>query len=122
MSNIPEVQGEYDVQFIDRKKYDVIFQNLHNISACLHQNEKETTQKHCDDELKILQKIHLKKLLNVMEICIYLGLGENTVRNLLNKPKNSYTVKVGNRLYANREMLDKWWNQCCGNYNGQSVL
>ncbi|MGB4659313.1 MAG: helix-turn-helix domain-containing protein [Mobilitalea sp.] len=49
-----------------------------------------------------------KGLLNVSEVCFYLGVGQNTARNLLNKPKNLFTVRIGNRLYANKKLLDKW--------------
>lgn len=57
-----------------------------------------------------------KKLLNVKEMCEYLGLGENTVRKLLNTPKNGFTFRQGNRLYANKVMLDKWIDSKSGNY------
>ena len=49
-----------------------------------------------------------KGLLNVKEVCQYLGIGQNTARNLLNRPYNSFTVRIGNRLYANKKLLDKW--------------
>lgn len=49
-----------------------------------------------------------KALLNVKEVCEYLGIGQNTARNLLNRPKNSFTIRIGNRIYANKRLLDKW--------------
>lgn len=57
-----------------------------------------------------------KKLLTVKEVCDYLGLGENTVRKLLNTPKNGFTFRQGNRLYANKALLDKWVDGQSGNY------
>lgn len=57
-----------------------------------------------------------KKLLNVKEMCEYLGLGESTVRKLLNTPKNGFTFRQGNRLYANKALLDRWIDSQSGNY------
>ncbi|MDD4370161.1 MAG: excisionase [Anaerostipes sp.] len=56
------------------------------------------------------QKID-KALLNVKEVRAYLGLGDTKTRELLNSPKSTFTVRIGNRLYANKKMLDKWIDQ-----------
>jgi phage antirepressor YoqD-like protein len=56
-----------------------------------------------------------KGLLNVGEMCNYLGVGQNTARKLLNTPKNMFTVRIGNRLYANKKLLDKWIDLQSGN-------
>lgn len=126
MSKVLKVQENDEVQFINREKYEDLFADMRsNIFTHFKRNVnplERKTEKTCDDELKMLQRIQHKKLLNVTEVCLYLGIGENSVRNILNKPKNPYTVKLGNRLYANKEMLDKWCNQCCGDYNGRSIL
>lgn len=47
-------------------------------------------------------------LLNVKEVSEYLGLGETKTRELLKNPKNGFTVRIGNRLYAHKEKLDNW--------------
>lgn len=49
-----------------------------------------------------------KALLNVKEVSEYLGLGETKTRELLRNPKNGFTVRIGNRLYAHKEKLDIW--------------
>ena len=49
-----------------------------------------------------------KVLLNVKEVSGYLGLGETKTRELLRNPKNGFTVRIGNRLYAHKEKLDIW--------------
>ena len=49
-----------------------------------------------------------KVLLNVKEVSEYLGLGETKTRELLRNPKNGFTGRVGNRLYAHKEKLDIW--------------
>lgn len=60
-------------------------------------------------------KICEKALLNIAEMMEYTGWGENTVRNELNHPKCSYVVRKGNRLYANRKLLDKYLDSISGN-------
>lgn len=49
-----------------------------------------------------------KALLSVKEMCTYMGVGENTARNLLNTPHNSFTVRNGGRIFAHKKKLDKW--------------
>lgn len=60
-------------------------------------------------------KICEKALLNIAEMMEYTGWGENTVRSELNHPKCSYVVRKGNRLYANRKLLDKYLESISGN-------
>ncbi len=55
-----------------------------------------------------------KGLLTVKEMCDYMSIGQNTARKLLNTPYNSFTVRIGNRLYANKHLLDKWLDQQAG--------
>ena len=57
-----------------------------------------------------------KALLNVSEMMAYTGWGENTVRDELNHPRCSYVIRKGNRLYANRKLLDKYLDSISG-YN-----
>ena len=59
-------------------------------------------------------KINEKALLNVKEIMLYTGWGENTVRNELNHPRCSFVVRKGNRLFANRKLLDKYLDTISG--------
>lgn len=49
-----------------------------------------------------------KALLNVAEFCEYTGLGQTKARSLLNDPQSTFTVRIGNRLYANKKLLDEW--------------
>lgn len=49
-----------------------------------------------------------KALLNIKEFCMYLGIGQTKARELLNDPSSKYTVRIGNRLYANKRKLDEW--------------
>lgn len=55
-----------------------------------------------------------KALLNVEEMMAYTGWGENTVRNELNHPRCLFVVRKGNRIYANRRLLDKYLDSISG--------
>lgn len=55
-----------------------------------------------------------KALLNVSEMMAYTGWGENIVRDELNHPRCSYVIRKGNRLYANRKLLDKYLDSISG--------
>jgi hypothetical protein len=56
-----------------------------------------------------------KALLNVKEFCIYLNIGETKARQILTKTDNPFTVRIGNKLYANKMLLDKWLAGISGN-------
>ncbi len=56
-----------------------------------------------------------KALLNLDEFCEYLGIGQTKAREILTKTNNPYTLRIGNRLYANQFLLDKWLNTVSGN-------
>lgn len=49
-----------------------------------------------------------KKLLSVNEVCAYLGIGATKVREMLNSPTSTYTVRVGRRVMANKTLLDEY--------------
>ena len=44
-----------------------------------------------------------KKLLNVKELKEYTGWGDTTVRRLLRRADSPFTVRMGNRLYADKD-------------------
>ena len=49
-----------------------------------------------------------KALLNLDEFCSYLSIGKTKARVLLHDFQNGFTVRIGNRLYAHKNKLDKW--------------
>lgn len=62
-----------------------------------------------------MEKIEVDKaLLSVKEVCAYLGIGDKA-RELLTKTNNNFTVRIGNRVYANKIQLDKWIAHNSGN-------
>lgn len=52
-------------------------------------------------------------------MCEYLGSGQTKARELLTNPKNSFTVRIGNRLYAHKGRLDAW---LVANVNGVKMV
>lgn len=60
-----------------------------------------------------------KRLLNFEEFCAYLGIGKTKARELLTKTNNTYAVRLGGRLYANKILLDKWIDSISGNASGR---
>ena len=56
----------------------------------------------------MMDKMDKKALLNVKEMCEYLGIGQTKARELLSDPKNNFTIRIGNRLYAHKGRLDIW--------------
>lgn len=48
-----------------------------------------------------------KKLLNIKEICEYLGIGETKARELV-RGHHGFGVQIGNRWYADKKQLDCW--------------
>ena len=45
-------------------------------------------------------------LLNVQEVCDYLGIGKKKASELL-RGNNGFGVQIGNRWYANKKKLDE---------------
>lgn len=53
-----------------------------------------------------------KILLNIKEVCEYTGWGQTKVREILKRPDSTFTIKMGNRLYANKELFDEYIKKC----------
>jgi hypothetical protein len=47
-------------------------------------------------------------LLNVAETAEYLNLGLTKTRELMKKYDKQFVIKIGNRKYAHKQLLDKW--------------
>lgn len=56
-----------------------------------------------------------KALLNLEEFCTYLGIGKTKGWELLKDPTSPFTMKIGNRYYANKKKLDQWLDRNSGN-------
>lgn len=53
-----------------------------------------------------------KGLLNIREVCEYTGWGMTKAREILKRPESRFTVRVGNRLYVNKELFDEYLIKC----------
>lgn len=53
-----------------------------------------------------------KRFLTVEELCQYTGWGKTKVRELLNSKNSSFTVRFGNRLYADKRRFDEYIDYC----------
>lgn len=49
-----------------------------------------------------------KILLNVEETAAYLNIGKTKARELMKENEKIFVVKIGNRNYAHKILLDKW--------------
>ena len=49
-----------------------------------------------------------KILLNVEETAEYLNLGKTKTRQLMKENEKIFVVRIGNRKYAHKMLLDKW--------------
>ena len=49
-----------------------------------------------------------KKFMSLKEVCEYTGWGQKKVRQILNKTNNKYTIRLGNRLYVDKELFDDY--------------
>lgn len=47
-----------------------------------------------------------KALLTLDEFCTYVSIGKTQARKILNNPSCTFSFRIGNRLYANKEKLD----------------
>lgn len=53
-----------------------------------------------------------KLLLTIPELMEYTGFGEKKIRQLLNSPKSTFTVRNGNKLYAHKELFEDFLKKC----------
>lgn len=49
-----------------------------------------------------------KILLNVQETASYLNIGKTKARELMKENERVFVVKIGNRKYSHKILLDKW--------------
>ena len=51
-----------------------------------------------------------KRLLDMKELCEYLGIGMTKARELV-RGRNGFGIQIGNRWYADKKKLDCWIDQ-----------
>jgi hypothetical protein len=53
-----------------------------------------------------------KTIMSLKEVCAYTGWGQTKVRKILTKPENTFTIRLGNRLYVHKELFDEYLIKC----------
>ena len=53
-----------------------------------------------------------KVLLTVKQLCDYTGWGETKTREILKRADSPFTIRMGNRLYANKKLFDEYLDNC----------
>lgn len=53
-----------------------------------------------------------KRLMNVKEVCEYTGWGATKVREVIKNHGSTFSLKLGNRLYVDKEKFDKYLDNC----------
>lgn len=61
--------------------------------------------------MEICSKEIEKVLLNVEDTCRYLGIGKTKCKEFLKEHQHEFVLKIGNRNYVNKPLLDKWLNK-----------
>lgn len=62
--------------------------------------------------LTLMQKQSEPGLMNLKEFCEYTGLGMTKAREILKRKNSTFTVRVGNRLYAHKKLFDDYVERC----------
>lgn len=58
-----------------------------------------------------------KILLNVEETAAFLGIGKTKCREFLREHEHEFVIRIGNRIYANRNLLMEWIDKQSKNVN-----
>lgn len=53
-----------------------------------------------------------KRLMNVKEVCKYTGWGATKVREVIKNHGSTFSLKLGNRLYVDKDKFDKYLDSC----------
>lgn len=67
------------------------------------------------DEYRNQQKIPIWRKINltVTEAALYSGIGENTIREMLNGDGCDFAFRVGKKYLINRELFEEYIKQLC---------
>ena len=53
-----------------------------------------------------------KLLLTISEVCELIGWGQTKVREIIKRPENNFTIRMGNRLYVNKKQFELYLTNC----------
>ena len=72
-------------------------------------NKLENSDTNYDSKILYIEdKTMERKLLDIENLCIYLSIGKTQIRKILKDPNCPFSLKIGNRWYADKTILDKW--------------
>jgi len=57
-------------------------------------------------------KVIDRELLNVKQVCDYTGWGATKVREIIKRPDSTFTIRLGNRLYVDKNKFDEFLDRC----------
>lgn len=61
-----------------------------------------------------MDELRKKKLLTRKEAAFYIGIGETNMHFLMHSPDFRAMVRIGGRVFVNREKLDEWLDEKTG--------
>jgi len=53
-----------------------------------------------------------KRLMNVKEVCEYTGWGTTKVREVIKNHGSTFSLRLGNRIYVDKDKFDKYLDNC----------
>lgn len=53
-----------------------------------------------------------KRLMNVKEVCEYTGWGATKVREVIKNHGSTFSLRLGNRIYVDKDKFDKYLDSC----------
>lgn len=53
-----------------------------------------------------------KRLMNVKEVCEYTGWGATKVREVIKNHGSTFSLRLGNRIYVDKDKFDKYLDNC----------
>lgn len=53
-----------------------------------------------------------KRLMNVKDVCEYTGWGATKVREVIKNHGSTFSLRLGNRIYVDKDKFDKYLDNC----------
>lgn len=74
-------------------------------------NNKSTTTGNSSKNVGITD-IDERLLISLKEVCKLTGWGITKARKVVKRPKNGFTVKLGNKYFVHKELFDEYLRRC----------
>lgn len=53
-----------------------------------------------------------RRLITLKEAHEYTGFGMTKMREIANRPESNFTIRLGNKIFIDKELLDKYIDRC----------